>query len=192
MNALCEIRLEVTRDAFPSRHVPAAVRPLVAVLGQLAELLAGLGAAQYTAALAGAMSSSIGKHVRHNLDHVDALLAGLDRGRVDYDQRRRGTEIETCPQAAVAAIRRQERQLLALDAAIEGKPLRLSVLLCSSGPPVEVTTTVGRELAFVLSHTIHHHALIAILADALGISLPRYFGYAPATIVHREAQACVR
>ncbi len=60
------------------------------------------------------------------------------------------------------------------------------------GVPVQVETTVGRELAFVLSHTIHHNALIGVMAAMLGVPVPDRFGYAPSTLVHLEKRACAR
>jgi uncharacterized damage-inducible protein DinB len=57
---------------------------------------------------------------------------------------------------------------------------------------MEVETTVGRELAFVLSHTVHHNALIAVMARTLGVPVPDLFGYAPSTIAHLEKAACAR
>jgi hypothetical protein len=45
-------------------------------------------------------------------------------------------------------------------------------------------------LAFVLSHTIHHNAIIGVMANTLDIPLPARFGYAPSTIAHQEKVAC--
>ena len=47
---------------------------------------------------------------------------------------------------------------------------------------------VGRQLAFLLSHTIHHCALIAVMMRLRGLATPPGFGLAPATLRHREAQ----
>jgi uncharacterized damage-inducible protein DinB len=163
------------------------------VLRQLAEVLRGMTDEQYRRKPVGGVSSSVGGHVRHSLDHVDALLRGVERGRVDYDRRRRGTDVETSRTAALAALARQERQLLAFPPRSEPWPLRLSALVSSALPATEVGTTVGRELAFVLSHTIHHNALIAVMAHTLGVPVPDHFGYAPSTLAHREeTAACVR
>jgi uncharacterized damage-inducible protein DinB len=134
----------------------------------------------------GVVASSIGGHVRHCLDHLDTFLHGLYFGVIDYDQRQRGTEIETNRRAALVALHRQERQFLACPGDVAGWPLRLRVLLSSDSSPIEVETSAGRELAFVLSHTIHHNSLIAVLARSLGVSVPARFGYAPATIAHLE------
>jgi hypothetical protein len=169
-----------------------AVPPLVALLRQLADLIGSLTDEQYSRKPVGVVPSSVGGHVRHSLDHIDAILAGLEDGRIDYDRRRRGTAVERCRRAACEAIGRLERQLLALSGESGRRPLRLSVLLTPAGPPVEVTTTLGRELAFALSHTIHHNSLIAVMAKLMGGPVPADFGYAPATIAHREGRTCVR
>ncbi|MBI1915349.1 MAG: DinB family protein [Planctomycetes bacterium] len=165
---------------------PRAVLPLVALLRQLAELLEALTDGQYARKPVGVVSSSIGGHVRHSLDHFEALLGGLSAGAVDYDRRQRGTDVEHCRKAALEAINRLEQRLLASLWVSGSQPLRLSVLLTPDGPRVEVTTTLERELAYVLSHTTHHNALIAVMARLLGVALPSHFGYAPSTVAHRE------
>ena len=169
-----------------------AVLPLLATLDQVAGLVASLTDEQYRLRPIGPGSGSIGGHVRHCLDHVESLLAGVATGRIDYDQRQRGTDVETCRGAALDAVHRQTRQLLDLTDCSWHHRLRLSVLLSSCGPSVEVTTSLGRELAFVLSHTVHHNALLAVMARTLGVPLPEGFGYAPSTIAHLEKAACVR
>ena len=181
--------------ACPSDPVSAAILPLVAVLRQLAELVNLLTDEQYVQKPVGVVPSSIGGHIRHNLDHVDAFLAGVAGGEIDYDQRQRGTEVETKRQAALDALRRQERELLAfaqLGVAGEDQSLRLRIVVEPSLPPIEVETSVGRELSFVLSHTIHHNALIGVMAKLLGVPVPERFGYAPSTIAHLEKQSCAR
>jgi uncharacterized damage-inducible protein DinB len=171
---------------------PAAVLPLVAVLRQLAELINAMTDEQYAAKPVGVVSSNIGGHVRHSLDHVDALLATVERGELDYDQRRRGTDVETSRAAALAVIARQEQALLAFPPFSERRRLRLTMIVSSAQSPAVVETTVGRELGFVLSHTIHHNALIAVMTKALGVAAPERFGYAPSTLAHLEKSTCVR
>jgi uncharacterized damage-inducible protein DinB len=179
-------------DGVAGRQLPAAIFPVVAVLRQLAEVIRALTDEQYRRKPVGVVSSNVGGHVRHCLDHVEALLAGLEQGEVDYDRRRRGTEVETNRGAALDAIRRQERQLLNFPPHAESRPLRLSALVSSCLPPTCMETTVGRELAFVLSHTVHHNALIAVMARTLGVPVPDRFGYAPSTIAHLEKASCAQ
>lgn len=173
------------------RAAPAATQELVAALAaalrQLADLLRGLTDEQYTRKPGGALPASIGGHVRHDLDHIAALLAALPGGALDYDRRARGTAVETDRRAALAETRRLEEALDAVAARELPAALRLTLLAAPDRPPVAVGTTVERELAFVLSHTIHHNALIAVLLAAVGASAPPGFGYAPSTIAHQKA-----
>ncbi len=173
-------------------QLPATVQRLVAVLRQLADLVNRLTDEQYRAKPVGVVSSNVGAHVRHCLDHVTALLASFQDGELDYDQRERGTDVETDRHAALEAVELLEQQLRGLPTLYESRPLRLSTLVSPDLPPVVVETTVGRELVFVLSHTVHHHALIAVIAKTLGVPLPDHFGYAPSTIAHLEKTACAR
>jgi uncharacterized damage-inducible protein DinB len=182
----------LSREFTPPVEPPAAIAPLVAVLDQLADLLDAMSDEQYRSKPRDVVSSSAGGHLRHCLDHIDALLSALEGGVIDYDQRQRGTEVETSRSAALAVLRRQQRQLHTVLAGSEDRPLRLSALVHPGLPPMEADTSVGRELIFVLSHTIHHNALIAVIALALGVSVPDRFGYAPSTLAHREKRACAR
>lgn len=128
------------------------------------------------------VSGSIGGHVRHCLDHVLTFERGLESGLVDYDVRRRQTAVERDRELAVlsltaAAVRMDRHTGLSL-----GQPLVVRSILSCGGPVVECRSSVGRELAFVISHTIHHNAQIALLAHRLGAArLPERFGMAPTT-----------
>jgi hypothetical protein len=179
-------------DGPAGENVPPAILSLVAVLQQLDGLIDRLTDGQYQARPVAVATSSIGAHVRHCLDHVDALLAGVERGALDYDRRQRGTDVETDRRAALGVLRRQQARLLALPANAVSRPLRLSVTVSSVLPPLEVASSVGRELAFVLSHTIHHNALVAVVARSLGATVCERFGYAPSTLAHLDRTAAVR
>lgn len=176
----------------PPVGVGMSTGPLDAILEQLHDVVAGLSAAAYVTVPAGVTPGTVGQHVRHCLDHVDALLAALHCGTIDYDNRERGTAIETDRQAALdklAALRAALRERGAIDA---GKPLRARILLAAEGSTIEVDTTAGREVAFVVSHTIHHNALIAAMVRALGGEVPSRFGYAPSTLAYQDRQRCAR
>jgi uncharacterized damage-inducible protein DinB len=175
-------------------HPPTspAAAALLAVLRQLGDLLESLTDEQYTQKPVGVVPSSIGGHVRHCVDHVESLLASVDSGAIDYDQRTRGTDVERCRRAAQAALRRLESPVVALAKLPSVMLLWLSVLPSSAAPASEVRTSLGRELAFVLSHTIHHNALIGVMARLLGVPVPGRFGYAPSTIAYLEQKSCAQ
>lgn len=187
--------INLERIMPPSVATPVAdayFAPLAALLRDLDALLAAVGDAQYVQKPVGVIPSSLGGHVRHCLDHVEALLAGIDSDTIDYDRRARGTTVENDRKAACAAIQWLCERLTELDVCVADRPVHLTALTTADGDAVQVGSTIGRELVFVLSHTIHHNALIAAMCRTLGIPLSARFGYAPATIAHLEEATCAR
>lgn len=187
--------LEMTHPTDLADKTTAGLVALVAVLRQLASLIESATDAQYISKPEFINANNIGSHVRHCLDHVDTLLIALQSNNGttwSYDERQRGTEIETNRNAALRAIERQEQTLQYLIEYVVDQPLSLRVLLTATGPSVTVNTSVGRELAFVLSHTIHHNALIGVIAKLVGVSVPERFGYAPSTLAHLGKRLCVQ
>jgi uncharacterized damage-inducible protein DinB len=187
--------IQPTRDPDLARRggcrpEPPAVRPLVGLLHQLFDLVETLSDEEYTRKPVGVVESSIGGHVRHNLDHLEALLRGLPDGEVCYDHRDRGTDVERDRVAAMGAMLRLERELTAFSWSDVPHLLKLSVLVAPDLPPTVTVTSLDRELAFVVSHTIHHNALIAVMAKLLGAGFPAEFGYAPSTVAHKRSRPC--
>jgi hypothetical protein len=45
-----------------------------------------------------------------------------------------------------------------------------------------IESSAARELEFLHSHTVHHHALIAEKLSSSGVKLPDDFGVAPSTL----------
>ena len=128
------------------------------------------------------VSGSVGEHVRHVLDHLSSLVAACPFAVLSYDHRTRGTAVEVDPSAAV-------REMMRLDAALErwvdrtlNEPVAVEAVLSTDGRSVTGWSTLGRELAFVMSHTIHHQAIVALLLEQQGSDVPdEHFGYAPST-----------
>ena len=165
---------------------------VIAAQRQLVDVIRSLTDAQYRQKPVGLVPSSVGGHVRHCLDHVESLLAAAVTGQLNYDWRERGTPVESDRDAAMDLIEQQERRLIKLAWKPANLPLRLTVLVSPALSPVTVATTLGRELAFVHSHTVHHSALVAVMVQLLGRSVPEHFGYAPATIAHLQSSPCAR
>jgi uncharacterized damage-inducible protein DinB len=163
--------------------VVAPVTALARLLDDLADVVDRVPDHVFARPPAGKPSGSLGAHVRHCLDHICALLEGAPNGRMSYDHRARGTEAETNRRAALARIRALTDAVLDLDPRLLSRCIRLSVKLDARGTSTEVESTVGRELAFVISHTIHHNATIALLLADMGTELPDRFGVAPSTPV---------
>lgn len=162
--------------------------PLAQILRELRDLLGALSGEQYSARTGDLFAnSSIGAHVRHCLDHARALAEGWHIGIVNYDHRARGTSIESDLAAADAELVRlidSVDRLAKLDA---DDPVRVSAMPTRDGVSITLSSTLARELAFVLSHTIHHNATIRGMALSMGRAVPASFGYAPSTLAHQDA-----
>jgi uncharacterized damage-inducible protein DinB len=135
----------------------------------------------YRARFATHVSGSIGEHVRHCLDHVSALIAADPSAPLSYDRRNRGTAVETNPAEALWQIQQLKVALNTWSTRSLDEPIRVTSTLSSSGDAVTGWSTLARELAFVVSHTIHHHAIIGVLLAVHGHVVPERFGHSPLT-----------
>jgi uncharacterized damage-inducible protein DinB len=168
--------------------LPALVADNILLLEQCADVLEGLPPGAYGSTDERCLGGSIGGHVRHCLEHYGAFLAGLEAGQLDYEQRARDRRLQTQVATARSALR-ATAEALARGLAFARLDRPLQVLADGDASDGGVTTSsVGRELGFLLSHTIHHCALIAVMMRARGLATPPGFGLAPATIRHRDAQ----
>lgn len=147
---------------------------LIAELENSLEMIATIPADLYREGGKG----SIGVHVRHNLDFVNALVRGVSVGSVDYADRERDPRIESDQRYAAWKI----RSAIASIAAGHGvDPGALITVRSEAHPHVRHRSSFSRELEFVYTHMVHHHALIKERLAGYGISLPSGFGVAPAT-----------
>lgn len=148
-----------------------------------------------TYATAGAEEGSpVGTHFRHVLDHYQILLGGLAGGRIDYDARRRDPRLEREREYAVNAALDLRDQLDRLTADSGQRPLLVSTRsLADEEEPDWSGSTLRRELQFLVSHTVHHCALIKQILRQHGFDAGMEFGLAPSTKGHLNRQAaCAR
>ncbi|RTE85896.1 MULTISPECIES: hypothetical protein [Gammaproteobacteria] len=146
-------------------------------------------------------ASAISSHVRHVLNHYDLFLQACQlhtsQDTLNYEARTRNHPAEKNIDAAkywLATIRKTMNSAN-LN---EKKPLKLKE--CAG--QVEVLSSVGREMAFLYSHTAHHLALIKQQAVQLGYELAESFGVHPSTLraqanqkvqpIQAKGKACAR
>jgi len=138
--------------------------------------------------------SGIGSHLRHEADFVRAFLAGVGAGRIDYDARQRDARFEREPGYAARRLGELADELAGLDLT-RAADLERVVLVRTEAPAGCAPeahwfpSTVGRELAGLVSHTVHHHALIALALCDFGYEPPAEFGVAPSTLAHWRARS---
>lgn len=157
------------------------LQPLFELLHQMRTMIEMLDDIDYATPAPGRTTGGIGGHVRHCLDHVSALLTGTRTGLCAYDRRQRGTDVETSRVAAMDAITDVMIGLLQLDATTLQSEVFVETQVDPSGAMVVTRSSVGRELVFLVSHTIHHNAILAQMLQARGLHVAPRFGLAPAT-----------
>lgn len=179
------ITLVADRHAL-AHDLSELVETLSGLLDDVASLVATMDTTAYATSSVPGVSGSIGKHVRHLLDHVGALLEAGGASVVDYDRRQRGGPVESDPAEALATLFRLQRALESLPGRQQDEYVRVRIQLDADGASMTSWSTLGRELAFVINHTIHHQALIALLvATADRLMLPSRFGMAPSTPIEQ-------
>jgi hypothetical protein len=134
-------------------------------------------------------ASTVGAHYRHVLEHVQLLLDGLGDVMVDYDLRRRDPRVEVDRDVAMSLTRRLCGGLRGLPLEQMEAPILIAHATCPTGDPHKVPSTTARELMFILSHTIHHWALVRMLVELHQHEAPATFGYMPSTLRHMQASA---
>ncbi|MEN9712786.1 MAG: hypothetical protein RLY90_1047 [Pseudomonadota bacterium] len=137
-------------------------------------------------------SQALGPHLRHIMEHYTALLNALDglSPSVCYDDRERDLALQNIADMAAAKLQKLIAELLQRRLA---KSWRLdsslsAVLKTGTHGELEITThtSLGRELLFLSSHTVHHFALMGQYAQQAGIDMGADFGKAPATLAHER------
>lgn len=168
----------------------------VRLLEQGAALLSELPPDLYPKPEPSVASSGIGSHVRHVIDYYRRFLSGVESGRLDYDRREREERIERDLEYGCDQLRATIRALDGLRG--EGDPsaplmVKMDAIDTASRPAPWSASSVERELQFVMSHTVHHFALIAVILRLNGREPVEGFGVAPSTLRYwKENPACAR
>ncbi len=133
-------------------------------------------------------SGSVGAHLRHVVEHYEALVQGLTLGVVDYDARPRDRALEASPALARNRLLGLRRVLGHWTPDLLDRPMQV---LGQGGIEGDfgfcVSSSVGRELAFLASHAVHHFALLADPLQRHGVPVPAHFGKAPGTVANEIA-----
>lgn len=157
------------------------------LLDQAENLLNALNSEMYSRPCEACFKSSVGGHFRHILQHYESFAHGIGGDVIDYDQRVRGGAIETDPAEALGRIVALREQFGALEN-FSGNESRL-VRMDEGIGCGDAESTLGREALFLLSHTVHHYALIKTILTVEGFeNCPADFGVAHSTKAHRTAQ----
>lgn len=177
--------------AAPHSFVLPEIAAALDLLSQCRDFLRALPDGLYAAPSNLIPGGTIGKHLRHLLDHYFAILDFAESGRegatLDYDHRERDTATETSVLVGIAMLERAATRLAATED--DALPLRVHVasMLAADGTEAQHRSTLGRELAFATHHGLHHAAMIGAIGREHGLAVDPNFGKAPATLAHERA-----
>jgi uncharacterized damage-inducible protein DinB len=170
-----------TTFPFPTKSPLLPAFSLAERLDALADVVERVSDLDYLARPSSGVSGSVGAHVRHCVDHVAALLDRTAAGEMTYDDRQRDTALEQSRRLAAGTLRGLAVRVREMAPRTGDVPITLWTMLDRRGTRARVHTSLGRELVFVLQHTIHHEAVVAVLLAGRGRVLPGHFGLAPST-----------
>ena len=171
------------------------IRDNLAAIDQGIDLLREIGGARYTQRIPACFNSAAGGHMRHVIEHYLSFLQALETGEVDYESRPRDALIEGDPGYAIGQMEAIKQRLTAFATEGFDGMLRVRVETAPTDEPSPWTgSTTLRELEFLLSHTVHHYALVAVVCRLAGHATPPDFGMAPSTLRYLKMQAasCAR
>jgi len=175
------------RMKFDKTSKPDMAPLLQAVINELTrgiEMIAAVDDPTYIKSANG--TGSVGGHFRHNLDFVVSFLNGIDSGRIDYNLRERDVRVEGNRQIAVERFRLAIKRLTDLSA---DSLLKIIFVRLEIEASCWHESSVGREMEFLHSHTVHHHALIGEKLAGFGVAATENFGVAPSTLEYWKKRA---
>ena len=136
-------------------------------------------------------TDSAGNHIRHCLEFFECFLAGINSREVDYAARKRRREIAQERLLGILQVAEVIDRLQALEQLDAEDQILVRAEDDEQGS--WTPSTLGRELEFLRSHTVHHYALIAIILRSRSLAVPATFGVAPSTLRFRTGRAaCAR
>lgn len=158
-------------------------------LDQGIEFIQGLSDDLFVKPSINGTGGGIGPHFRHTIEHFESLINGLPSGKVDYDHRKRDIEVERVRTVAIGKLEAIRSMLLELALDLE-KPLLVKTESHASDmhDDLWVQSSLGRELISVISHTVHHYALISFIARYYGQTVDVDFGVAPSTLRYQASR----
>ena len=134
-------------------------------------------------------NGTIGQHIRHVLEFYLCLLEQCADKSVNYDTRKRDLQLENDKFFA-------QKTINAIIDSLQQSESNYELTLLSNFAQIEdesfsLPTSLHREFAYCLEHSIHHQALIkiALLEFKLEHIIPENFGMAPSTVRARMALA---
>ena len=150
------------------------------LLESIENTISSLNDQQYTESMEVLSNATIGQHIRHMLEFYQAIDVAHKTGEIDYDDRKRSLKMESSIEFAKESIEVIKKNIVTYT---EDKQIAMSGnYSLDSEKSSTISTSLSRELAFSMEHTIHHLAIIKNALVIQGVKLEENFGVAPSTI----------
>lgn len=155
-------------------------------LTDLEKLVLQLSTEEFTRRSKLLSEASIGQHTRHILEFYLCLLTGVGRGVVNYDERNRDLLLENDRNHVINTIQNIKEKIIFLEfdqpITLNGCFHKINDHVCS------IPSSIHRELAYCLEHSIHHMAMIKVGLMEAGNTWQADpdFGYAPSTLKYQD------
>lgn len=160
-------------------------------VNQLKKLVKTIDKTSYTLNINILSGASIGQHIRHILEFYLLLVSETKSGILSYDKRERDIRIENNLEFAHNTI---EAILEIIETLNLSDLIKIQADFSNNGINAGlINSSVGRELAYCVEHSIHHQALIkaGLISLELNDLTDNNFGVAYSTIRYRK-ELCVQ
>ena len=120
---------------------------------------------------------------------IDSIVSSLDCrwGSIDYDASKRDKSVENKMDVATIALDSLGRRIETMAALDHLEtPITARESVHYRGPAVTMRSTVGRVLMGLVTHSIHHLAIIALIVKSYGYEMDSDFGKAASTILYES------
>lgn len=172
----------------------AALQSNIHFLNQGIELLSSVSDELYTKNNGPYNKSGIGRHFRHIIEHYFSLIDSKYIGLIDYDARERNLRLENDREFMISSLRQVVSSLQELsntpEKLAQTVQIRSNEGVGEDNSPLS-ESTIRRELQFLISHTVHHYALIGLILETLGFKPDESFGVAPSTLKYEQQKQAV-
>jgi hypothetical protein len=134
-------------------------------------------------------NATIGQHVRHILEFYQAVVNRVMASEMSYDDRIRNRELEINRQKTIDLI--CDLQLLVSQHKLDLPLILKANYSLGNEEYLRFTSSVERELAYALEHSIHHQAIIKIGLNSKPVEMEfvRSLGVSPATARYRQKES---
>jgi len=159
---------------------------IIQIHSQLKTFLLALPSDTYAQPLDLLHQNTIGKHCRHILEGLEALLPAKEHQEINYENRKRQLVYEIDERTFLQRMDELIDTLASYD-------LHRIIHVTHEPFPGQIAqeqlhTSIGRELLYNMEHMIHHMAIIRLAATSIGLDslVPENFGLAFSTVQHQQ------